>query len=265
MRELTVCAIFRDEAPYLAEWIEFHRIAGVEHFELYDNGSTDQSREILAPYVATGVVTLHEWHIRPGQLSAYLDAIALTRGKTRWAAFIDVDEFLFAPSTVPLPNVLSDYLRYPAVGVNWNVFGTSGHKQKPSGLVIENYTRRTRDSSLNRHIKSIVQPERVRLIRPFDPHHFKYLAGLAVNERFMPIIGPFSDPPERDILRINHYWSKSEDEALAKAGRERADNGELRAIEHLLDPKLNTVRDVAIGPFVPKVKRALFERERGRW
>lgn len=29
---LAVCAIFRDEAPYLAEWIEFHRLVGVEHF-----------------------------------------------------------------------------------------------------------------------------------------------------------------------------------------------------------------------------------------
>ena len=27
---LSVCAIFRNEAPYLREWIEFHRIIGVD-------------------------------------------------------------------------------------------------------------------------------------------------------------------------------------------------------------------------------------------
>ena len=33
---LSICAIYRDEAPYLVEWIEFHRLVGVEHFYLYD-------------------------------------------------------------------------------------------------------------------------------------------------------------------------------------------------------------------------------------
>lgn len=39
---LSIGAIFKDEAPYLAEWIEFHRLVGVEHFFLYDNLSTDE-------------------------------------------------------------------------------------------------------------------------------------------------------------------------------------------------------------------------------
>lgn len=35
---LPICAIFKEEAPYLPEWIEFHRLMGVERFFLYDNG-----------------------------------------------------------------------------------------------------------------------------------------------------------------------------------------------------------------------------------
>ena len=38
---LAIAAIFRDEAPYLKEWIEFHRAVGVERFYLFDNLSTD--------------------------------------------------------------------------------------------------------------------------------------------------------------------------------------------------------------------------------
>jgi hypothetical protein len=34
-------AIFKDEASYLPEWFEFHRLVGVERFFLYDNGSSD--------------------------------------------------------------------------------------------------------------------------------------------------------------------------------------------------------------------------------
>ena len=51
-RYLVACAIFRDEAPYLAEWIAFHRLVGVEHFFLYDNGSTDDPRAVLDPLIA---------------------------------------------------------------------------------------------------------------------------------------------------------------------------------------------------------------------
>ncbi|KIC71464.1 hypothetical protein DB44_DM00010, partial [Candidatus Protochlamydia amoebophila] len=30
--DLSVCAIFKNEAPYLKEWIEYHRLIGVKHF-----------------------------------------------------------------------------------------------------------------------------------------------------------------------------------------------------------------------------------------
>ena len=51
---LSVCAIYKNEARYLAEWLEFHLLAGVEHFFLYNNNSTDDHREVLAPYLRAG-------------------------------------------------------------------------------------------------------------------------------------------------------------------------------------------------------------------
>ena len=39
--DLTIAAVFQNEAPYLKEWIEFHKLVGVEHFLLVDNESTD--------------------------------------------------------------------------------------------------------------------------------------------------------------------------------------------------------------------------------
>ena len=35
--ELGVCAIFRDEARFLDEWISFHAGVGATHFYLYNN------------------------------------------------------------------------------------------------------------------------------------------------------------------------------------------------------------------------------------
>ena len=53
---LAVCAIAKNEGPYLVEWIEWHRKMGVEKFYFYDNESTDTTRRILEPYIKEGVV-----------------------------------------------------------------------------------------------------------------------------------------------------------------------------------------------------------------
>ena len=45
--ELAVCAIFRDEAQYLDEWLTFHHGVGVERFFLYNDRSTDDYRTPL--------------------------------------------------------------------------------------------------------------------------------------------------------------------------------------------------------------------------
>src|SRR5687768_9080374 len=58
---LSVCSIYRDHAEYLREWIEFHRLVGVERFFLYDNESSDDHREVLAPCVERGIVVIHDW------------------------------------------------------------------------------------------------------------------------------------------------------------------------------------------------------------
>ena len=37
--KVSLCTIFKNEAPYLKEWIEFNHLIGVEHFFLYNNNS----------------------------------------------------------------------------------------------------------------------------------------------------------------------------------------------------------------------------------
>src|SRR5271165_4385432 len=59
--DLAICAIFQNEAPYLKEWIEFHKLVGVQHFYLYNNLSTDDYITVLAPYIDTKEVDLVDW------------------------------------------------------------------------------------------------------------------------------------------------------------------------------------------------------------
>lgn len=161
---LAVCAVFRDEAPYLAEWVEFHRLVGIEQFFLYDDRSGDAGREVLAPYVSDGLVTLTECAMplaSGGQGWAYDDALRRARGRFRWLGFIDIDEFLFSPEHASLVDVLAEFEQHPGVLVNWQVYGSSGLQSRPDGLVIESFTRRSRtDWVRNRRVKSIVDPTR---------------------------------------------------------------------------------------------------------
>ncbi len=187
---LSICATFKDEAPYMPEWIEFHRRVGVEHFFLYDNLSSDGSKEVLEPWVGAGLVTLSDCSIpfeQGGQSWAYADALRRAHGRTRWLAFIDLDEFLFSPGGTPLLEVLKDYEQHPGVVVNWQVYGSSGLTTRPNGLVIESFlTRAMTQWVRNRRVKSIVDPERA--LRPIGPHFFEYADGaLAVTENHEPV------------------------------------------------------------------------------
>ena len=79
---LVICAIFKNEVPYMREWIEYHLHVGVEHFYLYNNNSTDGYLDVLQPYVEKGVVTLTEWPETPGQITAYKHWYENFRGET---------------------------------------------------------------------------------------------------------------------------------------------------------------------------------------
>ena len=125
---LAVCAIFKDEAEYLPEWVTFHRLMGVETFYLYDNDSTDDWRRALHPELTSGLVRVTPWPAEPrdAQLSAYRDCLKRYRHQARWIAFLDIDEFLFSPRGQSLPQVLAAFPPFAGVVVAWRVYGTGG-------------------------------------------------------------------------------------------------------------------------------------------
>ena len=232
---LSVCAIYRDEAPYLREWVEFHRLVGVERFFLYNNRSVDDHLDVLAPRIEDGTVVQTDWPMFPGQRAAYDHCLEEHRDLSRWIAFVDIDEFLFSPTGRPVSEVLADYEQWPGIGVNRLRFGTSGNKERPDGLVIENYLRRAR---LSRYlVKSVVNPRRT--LRCRTVHVFDYVDGVGVDENGRPLVHPPDAPADRppeyasytetftvSRLCINHYATRSEEEFRHKATKRQADTGE---------------------------------------
>ena len=239
---LAVCTYFKDDAPYLKEWIEFHRLVGVEKFFLYNHNSSDNYMQVLKPCIDKGIVDLvdmSDWKSFPPSKKAHMDCIIKQEYNVKWIAFINIDEFLFSPIVDDLREILVEYENFPGVGVNWQMFGSSGHIKKPKGILIEAYTKKAKeDYYLNYHIKSIVNPRKV--LSYINGHCFTYTKGFCVNEnkkkvgfkipnfvkneRYPPskkyIDGLdsqiFSYPVSVSKLRINHYVTRSREECSSK-------------------------------------------------
>jgi Glycosyltransferase family 92 len=257
---LSICAIYRDEAPYLREWVEFHRLVGVERFYLYNHGSVDEHREVLAPYVDEGAVVVQDWPVFPGQIQAYEDCLKRRRDESRWIAFIDLDEFLFSPTGSPVPDLLTEFEPWPGLGVNWVMFGSSGHRTKPPGLVIENYLWRTDSPQLNSIIKSIVNPRRVTAFG--TPHYFMYRHGVTVDASQRAMIKPplwRTESPSLERIRINHYMVKSEEEFRAKLERGHADGAPPKPKDKIdrWVRRYNDVEDRTILRYLPELRQRL--------
>jgi len=287
---LAAGAIFRDEAPYLAEWIAFHRLVGVEHFVLYDNQSADRPEAVLEPFVAEGVVTLVPWPVpffQKAASRAYADCLERMRGRARWLTCLDIDEFLFAPRHRTLIPALREYEDAPGVVVRWQVYGSSGRERASGEPVIARFVRRAPTSWVrNRRTKSIVDPARA--LRPVGAHHFEYRDGeWAVDEtkrrvglvprsrlkkRLRPLygrLGPllrFFDPyaatdvTSRTVsvehLRINHYPIKSREEFERKA-RFKQEKRRYEGVDYFAYHDRNDVFDPILLRYLPELEEAL--------
>jgi len=264
--ELSIAAIVKNEGPYIREWLEYHRIVGVEHFYLYDNESTDNLKDILQPYIEKGIVT-YTWF--PGilkQKAANNDAIKRFKFETKWMAIIDIDEFIVPVHNASILEALDEIKTnlkkrmLLSLKVHWIWYGYSEHKAKPAGLVIENYTKSAgMDTSLDPIIKSIVNP---RTIIEYHCHHGEHFFGIdGVNEAGIKIrsyVAPGHMAEEwcRHI-RINHYYTKSYEEFTDKIKRGRAyTEGEYEI--PLYDPEWMSKKDETImEKYVPLVKARL--------
>lgn len=138
---LSLCSIFRDEAPFLKEWIEYHLLVGVEHFYLYNNFSKDNCLEVLQPYIDNGTVTLTDWPQMPAQKEAYRHFFGHYSNETDWVSFIDIDEFLCPLKADNVSEWLSKFQSYPVVMFYWKMFCSSGlENHNYAKTCIEQYT-----------------------------------------------------------------------------------------------------------------------------
>lgn len=227
---LAICAIAKNEGPYFKEWIEWHRKKGVERFYIYDNESTDNTKEVLKPYIAEGIVEYNYWPGKKQQLATYDDCFARHRFDTRWIAVIDLDEFIVPVVNKTIPEFLRPLENFAVVEINWLVYGSGNLSEYTPEPVMQRFRYHSIENHyLNRHVKSIVNPRKVSNM--IGSHEAARISGKASDSHGKIIRKSFRDrTPLQDVIKINHYAVKSYEEFCDKRGKGRA-SGKQKPLE----------------------------------
>lgn len=210
---LSICAIFKNEAPYLKEWIEYHRLFGVDHFYLYNTGSYDYFLDILTSYIQQEIITLINWPemiekdddtyaykwALTTQIPAYENAVNFrARGETKWLVFVDTDEYLVCPVGNNITDLLKKYEDYPGISLSSDCFDAAMyHVFSPKKLIIQTL-------DLTKSPTQIVDKTVIKMI--FKP-------DLCIGFIWPPYQCRFNNYEtsvlvDRRELRINHYINR---------------------------------------------------------
>lgn len=262
---IAICAIFKNEYPYILEWIAYHRCLGINHFYIADNISIDGSTELLKALHELGVIRRTPYPTEPGippQIGAYNSLFNLA--DEEWLAFIDADEFITPSNYEEGLNELLILLgdsNVSAVALNWAIYGSSCSIIPENTLVIERLTKRAgKDHPVNRHYKSLVR-KRDTLCAGKTPHDF-----ILHDEKFYikttgsleAEIHGLSKAVDWTKARINHYVIKSRAEFITKkSARGRATTVDMnlnRTLSFFRSHDLNQVEDNIPRWFIKKVK-----------
>lgn len=220
---ISICGIFKNEARFLNEWIEYHIMIGIDHFYMYNNNSEDNYLEILKPYIDNGYVTLVQWTKEHAQMEAYQHFYENYSEETQWLSFLDIDEFLVPRYANDINEWIKKYEKYPVILIYWKMFGTGGRmKHDYNSLTIEQYTISHEGYSSHKG-KCIVNTDyKVAVWDNMSHHHTSVLYPIwgrhirlyGINPFHRFVIGsvhPKIKNHAKASIQINHYWSKAWD------------------------------------------------------
>ncbi|OGN64298.1 MAG: hypothetical protein A3E80_05570 [Chlamydiae bacterium RIFCSPHIGHO2_12_FULL_49_9] len=273
--ELGIASQFRDEAPYLKEWIEYHKMVGVDHFWLYNNSSVDNWQEVLQPYIDEGLVEVFYWPSNPMNFQEFhtranQDALRKAKGKAKWVALIDIDEFLFPTKEATVVECLEKHFQQAsAIYASWRMFGTGKVCLSPGEFFLTKLVACAfRNHPCNSIGKSLVRPDRVDIdniwyehYMPLYPGGSGYFDGNGEDMGYDGVSLLSVDRHCDKYLRLNHYNLR--DENFFKNSRIRKAEagiyGNLKLLwEHY--ESFSLIRDLAMVNFLKNKHPDMYEK-----
>lgn len=139
-----IVACMKNEAPYIVEWVAYHRAIGVDNFLIYTNDCSDGTSEILDRLQELGVLQHRNndnWKGNSPQQYALNQSLKEPLIKQAdWIIHIDVDEFMnVRTGNGTLPDFFAAAPDATNVAMTWRLFGHNGVTRLADKFVIEQF------------------------------------------------------------------------------------------------------------------------------
>ena len=238
-----IVGCMKNEAPYILEWIAYHRAIGVDTFLIYSNACDDSTEEILARLDDMGVITHRnndDWRGNSPQQFALNQALREPVIQIAdWIIHIDVDEFI----NVRCGNgTLDDFFeRCPDatnVAMTWRLFGHNDVTDLSDRFVIDQFDTCAPKYCPKPHtvwgfktmFKNIGAYEKISCHRPnkLDARRkaeVKWVNGSGRDMTAEAVDNGWRSSKKSigyDLLQLNHYALRSAESFLIKRQRGRA-------------------------------------------
>ncbi|MBA3908758.1 MAG: hypothetical protein C0524_02505 [Rhodobacter sp.] len=135
----------KNEAPFLLEWVAYHKAIGFEEVVICSNPSNDGTEELLAALAQAGEITHLQATVPPGGSPQHMatQTFSLKVGfrDGDWYMWLDGDEFLNVHVGDRTVHALVEAIGDRQVAlINWRIFGSSGHKRFPGRFIDPAFT-----------------------------------------------------------------------------------------------------------------------------
>ena len=143
--DVSILAVFKNEESFMSEWIDHYFSRNIDHIYLLNDGSTDNSIDIIHQHVNKNSITLlHtsqadiEYQETWRQKYLYNKYYSYILQETQWVGIFDLDEFCYSPNEVNFKSILKDYDNSHTVQqlvVDWYWFGSNGFVDQPKNII----------------------------------------------------------------------------------------------------------------------------------
>ncbi len=139
-----IVGCMKNEAPYIVEWVAYHRAIGVDNFLIYTNDCTDGTDEVLGRLQQMGVVQLRnndKWKGNSPQQHALNQSLKEPLIiNADWIIHIDVDEFMnVRTGNGTLNDLFAAVPDATNIAMTWRLFGHNGITRLNDDFVIEQF------------------------------------------------------------------------------------------------------------------------------
>lgn len=258
----------RNEAPFLVEWIAYHRLIGITDFIVFSNDCDDGTDALLDRLADQGVLRHIRHQAQPGKSVQWMALQALGQQRAAkgfdWVLFSDIDEFpMIHRGARRLPDAIAAMAdTVEAIALPWRLFGANGVASFHDLPVTAQFTRSAPADLFHpvagRFFKTLFRPDRFLKAGVHRPKQRKSGAcpvwadgsGNPLPESFAAADDRLILPGRttgRDIIEMNHYSVKSAESFLVKVARGLA-NRQVKSIDlsYWVGRNFNTVENTAI-------------------